>query len=99
MNAVLSTQVTLTAPAELCASTARLWRARQAKELREHHDEAYVHIPNTRSIDSSGLGALISVNKIMRARGGTLKILNPTAAVIQIIELTRLHRVLEIIHA
>ncbi|MFN0078816.1 MAG: STAS domain-containing protein [Prosthecobacter sp.] len=98
MTTTLSS-VQLVAPAELCAATARLWRDRLSKEIRDTHEEACIDMSNTRFIDSSGLGVLIGVNKSMRARGGILKILNPTAAVTQLIELTRLHRVLDIIRA
>jgi len=98
MTTMLST-IQLVAPAELCAATARLWRDRLGKEIRDTHEEACIDMSKTRFIDSSGLGVLIGVNKAMRSRGGVLKILNPTAAVMQLIELTRLHRVLDIIRA
>ena len=56
-------------------------------------------IRRTRFIDSSGLGVLLSLNKTLRTQGGILKLLNPSNAVAQLIELTRLHRVFEIVHA
>lgn len=99
MTAMISAPVHITAPAELCATTARLWRERLAREIREHDEEVCIDMQNTRFIDSSGLGVLISMNKTLRARGGVLKILNPAPAVTQLIELTRLHRVLEIVHS
>ena len=48
-------------------------------------------------IDSSGLGALISMQKLANERGGKLRLLSPKPSVIQVLELTRLHRVFEII--
>lgn len=92
------TNNTITAPAELCSSTARVWKDRVSKEL-SAKTEASIDLSNTRFIDSSGLGALLSLNKALRAQGGELKLLNPSSAVAQLIELTRLHRVFEIIHA
>ena len=56
-----------------------------------------VDLSLTRMIDSSGLGALISLHKTMCARGGSVQIINPTSSVQQILELTRLHRVFEIV--
>ncbi len=56
-----------------------------------------VDLSQTRFIDSSGLGMLISLHKTMAARGGTLRVINPTPSVQQIMELTRLHRVFEIV--
>ena len=47
-------------------------------------------------LDSSGLGALISLHKTLRARNGTLRLLKPAPNVRQVLELTRLQRVFEI---
>jgi len=49
-------------------------------------------------LDSSGLGTLISLHKTLRSRNGTVRLLTPAPNVQQILELTRLHRVFEIIH-
>ncbi len=94
----LTASARITAPAELCASTARLWRDSIAQEIKPEHEEACVDLSMTRFIDSSGLGVLLTLNKNLRGRGATLKLLNPSASVCQLIELTRLHRVFEIIH-
>lgn len=48
-------------------------------------------------IDSSGLGALISMQKLANERGGKLRLLAPKPSVVQVLELTRLHRVFEIV--
>jgi anti-sigma B factor antagonist len=48
-------------------------------------------------LDSSGLGALIALHKTLRSQNGTLRLVNPTPSASQIIELTRLHRVFEIV--
>lgn len=47
-------------------------------------------------IDSSGVGALVSVHKRIAPKGGSLKILKPGPAVTSVIELLRLHRVFEL---
>ncbi|MEI6074093.1 MAG: STAS domain-containing protein [Verrucomicrobiota bacterium] len=49
-------------------------------------------------LDSSGLGTLISLHKTMRSRNGTVRLIKPAANVQQILELTRLHRVFEIVN-
>lgn len=89
---------TVTAPNELCSSTSRAWKDRVAKNIADQM-EASIDLSNTRFIDSSGLGVLLSLNKALRARGGVLKLLNPSAAVSQLIELIRLHSVFDIVHA
>lgn len=48
-------------------------------------------------IDSSGLGALISLQKATSLRSGSLRIISPSEQAQQILELTRLHRVFEIV--
>lgn len=47
-------------------------------------------------LDSSGLGALISTQKLAGEHGGKLRLLSPKPSVLQVLELTRLHRVFEI---
>ena len=54
-------------------------------------------LSQTTFLDSSGLGALIALHKTMLSRQGRTRILNPTPTVLQILELTRLHRVFEIV--
>lgn len=56
-----------------------------------------VDLSLTRFLDSSGLGALIALQKTLAARHGNVRILNPSATAQQILELTRLHRVFEIV--
>ncbi len=90
---------TITAPAELCSATARIWKDRVTKDISPQQSEACIDLSNTHFIDSSGLGVLLSLNKTLRAQGGVLKLLNPSSAVAQLIELTRLHRVFDIVHA
>lgn len=47
-------------------------------------------------IDSSGLSALIGALKATRRHGGNIGLLNPAPTVRTVLELTRLHRVLDI---
>lgn len=94
----LNASAHITAPDEVSAATARLWRDRMEHEIKPEHEEACIDLSKTRFIDSSGLGVLLTLNKKLRARGATLKLINPSPAVCQLIELTRLHRVFEIIH-
>jgi anti-sigma B factor antagonist len=48
-------------------------------------------------LDSSGLGTLISLHKTLRSRNGTVRLIKPASNIQQILELTRLHRVFEIV--
>jgi anti-sigma B factor antagonist len=48
-------------------------------------------------LDSQGLGALIALRNMMSRRKGVVRLLNPSRFVEQVLELTRLHRVLDIV--
>ena len=54
-----------------------------------------VDLSEVESIDSSGLGALISGLKAARNAGGDLRISAPSAQVMAVLELTNLNRVLK----
>jgi anti-sigma B factor antagonist len=70
-------------------------------QLRQHFKDGLINIDFDCStldfVDSSGLGALISMQKLANERGGKLRLLSPKPSVIQVLELTRLHRVFEIV--
>ena len=53
-------------------------------------------LSETFALDSSGLGALIALRNAAERPGGVLRLVNPTPLARRILELTRLHRVLEI---
>ncbi len=55
-----------------------------------------VNLADVQFIDSSGLSVLVTALKAARAKAGDLALTNLTAPVRSIIELTRLHRILEI---
>jgi anti-sigma B factor antagonist len=57
-----------------------------------------IDLSETTFVDSCGLGALISLHKTTCNRNGTVRLLNPTPPVQQILELTRMHRIFEIVN-
>ena len=82
---------------ELNATNAAAFRDATRAALTDATTAVDVDLSLTRFLDSSGLGALIALQKTLAARSGHVRILNPTASAQQILELTRLHRVLEIV--
>jgi anti-sigma B factor antagonist len=94
---VLTTTLLLSEITELNATNSTLLRDDARAALKEHVTTIDVDLSQTRLVDSSGLGALIALHKTMCARGGVVRILHPTPSVQQILELTRLHRVFEIV--
>jgi anti-sigma B factor antagonist len=86
----------VTGVAELAAPDASQARDAIVSALQPDHTTLLLDLSSATFLDSSGLGALISLHKRMRARNGVLRLLNPAPAVMQILELTRLHRVFDI---
>ncbi len=56
-----------------------------------------IDLSQTTFLDSCGLGALIALNKAVRGRSGTLRVLNPAPPILQILELTRMDQLFDII--
>src|SRR5688500_10463192 len=57
-----------------------------------------VDLSQTRFVDSCGLGALIGVYKTAARNGDvTLRLVNPSAPLQQMFELTRLHRIFDVV--
>jgi len=48
-------------------------------------------------VDSIGLGTLIALHKTLRAQQGTMRVLRPVPEVRQILEMTRLNHLVELI--
>ena len=82
---------------ELNATNSAALRDDARAALKDDLTNLDVDLSQTRFVDSSGLGTLIALHKTMCSRGGAVRILNPTSSVQQILELTRLHRVFEIV--
>jgi len=56
-----------------------------------------VDLSGTVFLDSCGLGTLVALRKVVGPRGGVVRLLNPAPPVQQLLELTRLYRVLEVV--
>ena len=58
-----------------------------------------IDLSRTEFLNSSGLGGLVSVHKLATAHNGgvPVRVVNPTSAIQQLLELTRLHRLFEIV--
>ncbi len=56
-----------------------------------------IDLSDTTFLDSCGLGALIALHKTTCSRNGLVRLLNPTPPVQQILELTRMHRIFEVV--
>ncbi|HOW65047.1 MAG TPA: STAS domain-containing protein [Candidatus Paceibacterota bacterium] len=81
---------------ELGAANATLFRDQVRNSVPSGLKLIEIDLSRTSFIDSCGLGSLIALHKTMCARNGLVRLLNPTAPVQQILELTRMHRIFEI---
>lgn len=65
--------------------------------LKPEHQVVSVDLSRTVSVDSDGVGALISIHKRVRERGGSLRLMQPLPFVREMLQLLRLDRLFEII--
>lgn len=56
-----------------------------------------IDLSTTTFLDSNGLGALIALHKTTCSRNGLVRLINPTPPIQQILELTRMHRIFEVV--
>lgn len=88
--------VEVTGIKEISGAIAASFRESVKKAVQDHHKKIEIDLSQTSFLDSSGLGALISLHKMMLSKGGQILLINPSATSRQILELTRLHRTFEI---
>jgi anti-sigma B factor antagonist len=82
---------------ELGTANADNFREQARAALTPAQKDIDVDLSHTLFVDSCGLGALISLHKTACGRQGALRLLHPAPAVLQILELTRMHRLFEIV--
>ena len=82
---------------ELGAANSNDFRDQIRAALTERQKNIEIDLSQTTYVDSCGLGALIALHKTACSRKGALKLLKPLPSVQQILELTRMHRIFEIV--
>jgi anti-sigma B factor antagonist len=82
---------------ELGAANSNTFRDQARAALRETHTTIEIDLSQTTFLDSCGLGALIALHKTACNRNGLLRLLNPLPPIQQVLELTRLNRIFEIV--
>jgi len=87
----------VSAVTELSAANANSFRDDTRDAFTEDQRNIEIDLSQTSAVDSCGLGALVALHKTTSSRGGVLRLLNPTPPVQQILELTRMHRIFEVI--
>lgn len=75
------------------------FRSQVEAAWRDSIEAVVVDFATVEFIDSSGVGALVSLHKRVAPKGSVLRIEQPGPAVTSVIELLRLHRVFELVDA
>ena len=85
---------------ELNSANARAFRSTLAAALSRDLQTIEIDLSQTQTVDSAGLGALVSLHKAANEQRNrdavTIRLANPTPSVQQMIELARLHHLFEI---
>jgi|SRR5205809_6055598 len=94
--------LSITGLRELCATNARSFRREVSTALDSELQTIEIDLSQAGFVDSSGLGALVSLYKAANERnlngGVTVRLLHPPPPVQQVLELTRIHHLFEIVH-
>ena len=82
---------------QLGAANANSFRDEARAALTDGQKHIEIDLSGTTFIDSCGLGALIALHKTACARKGGVRLLHPQPPVQQILELTRMHNIFQIV--
>ena len=82
---------------QLGAANANAFRDWVRQAMTENYRHIEVDLHETTFVDSCGLGALVALHKTACGRDGKLRLLNPQPQVQQILDLTRLSRIFEVV--
>lgn len=82
---------------ELDASNSIQFRDQVRASMKQSHRFIEIDLSTTTFLDSNGLGALIALHKTTCSRNGLVRLVNPTPPIQQILELTRMHRIFEVV--
>jgi len=82
---------------ELGAANSNIFRDEARAAMTETQRNIEIDLSETLFVDSCGLGTLIALHKTACSRKGMVRLVNPTPSVQQILELTRMHRIFEIV--
>jgi len=82
---------------ELSAANASAFRDEVRTAMREPLRNIEIDLSQALFLDSCGLGVLVALHKTACNRNGLVRLINPAPAVRQILELTRMHRIFEVV--
>jgi anti-sigma B factor antagonist len=81
----------------LTSDTSRTFKEFVHNSLGPEHKVVEVDLATARSVDSNGLGALISIHKALCSRGGRVILLHPSPLIAEMFQLLQLDKIFEIV--
>ncbi len=66
-------------------------------QITDAHRVVEVDFSAVRSIDSEGLGALISIYKVLAPREGRVRLLKPQAMILEFLKLVQFERIVDVV--
>ncbi|HUL51406.1 MAG TPA: STAS domain-containing protein [Candidatus Nitrosotalea sp.] len=82
---------------ELSAANSNQFKDKVRDAMKDSLKNIQIDLSQAVFLDSCGLGALISLHKTVCTRNGVVRLRNPAPPVLQILELTRMHRIFEVL--
>jgi anti-sigma B factor antagonist len=82
---------------ELGADNSQAFREQVRAAMPERLRNIEIDLSQTHFLDSCGLGALISLRNTANSRNGKLRLLNPPPRVRLLFDVTRMHKIFEIV--
>ncbi len=82
---------------ELGENNASIFRQEVLSALKKHQKHIDVDLSEMTFVDSRGLGALLELKQTFDEQSGAIRLRNPSPAVQQILEFTRMNSVFEIV--
>ena len=92
------TTLVVNTPSEITEFNAGAFKKHLQSSLTKEHQQVELHMRKTRTIDSSGLGALIFLHRLMGSRSGSVRLLHTSREIQQILEITCIAQLFEIYH-
>ena len=82
--------------AELTAAHGDRFR-KQVSAALNGHTSVEIDLSQTTAMDCAGLGALVGLRNLTRARNGVVRLVNPTSSVRQLLDLLRADQIFEVV--
>ena len=81
---------------KIIGNAAHALRREMDKQIEQSEGRLILDLTNVPLLDSAALGMIIAILQVLKKQGGTIVLLNPQKAVMNVLQVTRLNTVLEI---